>query len=145
MSPAVVDLPLGMDDELLHHFAQLVVLCRLEVGLERLPTARRFFFFFTHLPRSRRWLRLHFASCFAVSFGAVGVVVAPGVGVGTSDWPMGGVKDMPSSEPLGELVDDPPGEVVDEPPGEPLGGALAVVKVCVSPNASCHWFSARRR
>jgi hypothetical protein len=60
-----------------------------------------------------------------------GIFVDPagGVGVGVSGWLMGGVKDTPSSEPLGEV----------------FGESLAVVKDCVSPKASSHLFLARRR
>ena len=60
-SPAVVDLPPGVEDERLYRLAQLLALRRLEVGLERFSTARRVFFF-THLPCSRFWPRLHFGT-----------------------------------------------------------------------------------
>jgi hypothetical protein len=88
---------------------------------------------------------LHFATFFVgflVFADPTGVVVTLGVGV--SVWLMGGVKDTPSPGPLGEAVCEPD-EVVDEPPEEVVGGPLAVVKVCVSPKASCHLFMARRR
>ena len=109
---------------------------RSDCGLHRLARLlARFFFFVRHLPCSRFSPRLHFATFFAVFFGAIGVVIA--LGVGGSGWVMGGVKDTPSSEPPGEVVGGPPEGVVE--------GALAVVNVSVSPTASCHLFSARRR
>lgn len=84
---------------------------------------------------------MHFATFFAVFFGAV----VGALGVGVSGWLMGGVNDTPSSEPLDEVVGEPPEEVVDELPGEVVGGLLMVVNVCVVPKASCHLFAARRR
>ena len=74
--------------------------------------------FFTHPPCSRFSPRLHFATFFAVFFGA-GVET---VGAGGSGWVMGGIKDTPSSGPPGEVVDGPPEGVVGELPGEAVGG-----------------------
>jgi hypothetical protein len=67
--------------------------------------------------------------------GTAGVVAR--LGAGTSGWLRGVVRDEPCSEPPGEVVSGPPEGVID--------GALAVVNVWVSPTASCHLFSARRR
>jgi hypothetical protein len=80
---------------------------------------------------------LHFATLFGVAVETVGA--------GGSGWVMGGVKDTPSSEPPGEVVDGPGEGIVGELPGEAAGGLLAVVNVCVSPKASCQRFAARSR